>query len=1598
MCTCRKYILAFLLLISGHICLSQQKAVAEPQEVFLQVMDAYTRNDSTIIRIKGGTTTGVSKGLSVRCFKATEEYGVESNFREIAAGVITSTAADFSECYVQFYQANDELIAGDIITVKALLPATSYKSIFYELAAKGIEFVNKQNDFFYTLSSLLVNDSKKNEEALKQSIITDFKAAYEEYKDNPKLAKLVLTKIKSGRFKDKVPFEMLNTVSMAELNSFLLYVKTYSRGYVGKNYWMAQSFMGWVVSNAPYSHPEVKAALYPIYKNKEELRKKLAVYKADIIAEKSCESFAEAAVIFSDKLQFDSAYKAIDFAKTIAYAISDTFGIASAHFLKAQVDQDMEKYSDAIKECDNALMYAGRWTNLTEEQEVEIKKLILKAFIKKGYCQYKVSLYKEAVQTLAIAQEKLDKYRSLIGEATYKEVLQKKYEYEASIQYETGDYRRAIVSIDSSIRLNILLNSADAKNRNARNYWFKGTILNKQAKLSEALESFSVATEIYKSQNDERNTALVVNDIGDTYYDLAEYRKSIGYLESANRVLIKYGNNSSAGYSKSLMGNAYWQLGKYDSAILAHKEAIKLREGNRSGLAYSWRQLGGLYVESGLKNDAIAAYKTALVFSRALGDSIHVAHIYSQMGIVYHNDEHYSTAVDYYERAKKISAETPAYILYNLANAWKQIDTAKAKMYYEECEKLSRRTNDNQYLFSSLLSLSELAYSNNETAKGNTYFTAITSLSKQMGSPQNEAARLSLKGYSYINQLDYDSALYYYQLSLQLLDTVSKDGYIYGLLAKADVHISKGEFRTADSLYAVAKKMAIQTSNKRALGITLASSSFLYALLGEFDKGITDNDSAAVIFGSTGNIYRMANTYNNRAAIYKGMGRYKESIQTYLLADSIYIIEKTTEERGTVLNNIGVTYYNQGDYEKAIEYFNKAAKYINPKQVSENYILNKGNLAECYYYLNKKGIAKKILLETFPLATNTKRLATGMAIVLGQIYFDADKRDSALYYLQLGKKYSFESGAKEMMIKSLVWLAKIEAANTNEAAAQQYFTEATTLVKRYRIAQGWEPFYEQGVFFYKQKKFEAAIASFKEAVEMVEKNSENVYGGEEARKLYKKDSRKFDLYSKLISALAETNQVEEAWVYANKSNITGMKELLGGITKKSGDPKKDAAIQQAGQLVQQQNTIDNNIKNILAKPEAEQNKEQLQGYLAEKEIVGAKYIKFIEELKLKYKDINDYFGNNVDPIKFKKYKGELPADMAVVLYVVNENQLLTFTLTNENLSIHITDLKTDFSKLIKQFTGLLKNKQAKTGTGAIRTTRSELDDDDTTAKGSFTDCAATLYSYLISKIEPSIQGKQKLCIIPNGDLSKIPFQAIGKKMADSSFRFLTDDHTIFYTNQLEIFKDEASPKEDIASFAAFGVPDKTLRYTQKEAEAIGAILSANNNIYTGNNATEKMAKSSLSGKKYVHFATHGVLNYAEYAESFLKFLPDKGKDTIGGNDGKLTIDEIKELEIDGCDLVTLSACETAVGKQLMPGWQISPANSFILNKVKTVVATLWKVDDEATSILMDEFYLQLKNGREKADALREAQKKLSSNPKYVHPFYWAPFVLYGDWR
>ena len=189
-----------------------------------------------------------------------------------------------------------------------------------------------------------------------------------------------------------------------------------------------------------------------------------------------------------------------------------------------------------------------------------------------------------------------------------------------------------------------------------------------------------------------------------------------------------------------------------------------------------------------------------------------------------------------------------------------------------------------------------------------------------------------------------------------------------------------------------------------------------------------------------------------------------------------------------------------------------------------------------------------------------------------------------------------------------------------------------------------------------------------------------------------------------------------------------------------------------------------------------------------------------------------------------------------------------------------------------------------------------------------------------------------------------------------------------------------------------------LKFALMEADAVYGAASPNDSLKAvGFKASRATAMDpALSQYKIIHIAAHGVLNskHPELSAILLSMVDETGRPV----DGLLQLHEIYNLKLPA-ELVVLSACETGVGKQIRGEGLIALTRGFMYAGATRVVASLWKVDDAATAALMAQFYKEMfANRKRPAEALKEAQISIAKQKRWRDPYYWAGFVLQGEWR
>jgi CHAT domain-containing protein/Tfp pilus assembly protein PilF len=186
--------------------------------------------------------------------------------------------------------------------------------------------------------------------------------------------------------------------------------------------------------------------------------------------------------------------------------------------------------------------------------------------------------------------------------------------------------------------------------------------------------------------------------------------------------------------------------------------------------------------------------------------------------------------------------------------------------------------------------------------------------------------------------------------------------------------------------------------------------------------------------------------------------------------------------------------------------------------------------------------------------------------------------------------------------------------------------------------------------------------------------------------------------------------------------------------------------------------------------------------------------------------------------------------------------------------------------------------------------------------------------------------------------------------------------------------------------------------SRKEVEGIARLYAGHAASYLGEHATEERAKAIGKDVRYLHFASHGLLDERFPLNSALALtIPERPAE--GEANGLLQAWEIfEQMRIDA-DLVTLSACETGLGKELGGEGLMGLTRAFQYAGARSVLASLWSVGDDSTAELMTRFYGYLKAGKAKDDALRTAQiEMIRTQGAQSHPFHWAAFQMSGDWK
>lgn len=482
----------------------------------------------------------------------------------------------------------------------------------------------------------------------------------------------------------------------------------------------------------------------------------------------------------------------------------------------------------------------------------------------------------------------------------------------------------------------------------------------------------------------------------------------------------------------------------------------------------------------------------------------------------------------------------------------------------------------------------------------------------------------------------------------------------------------------------------------------------------------------------------------------------------------------------------------------------------------------------------------------------------------------------------------------------------------------------------------WLILFDRGKIAESEGNLKEAIDFYQKAIDVIERQRSTI--NTEASKIGFVGNKQ-QVYHKLIRALFAEEQQARAFEYVERSKSRALVDLLAS--------KKDFAA--SGTNPQQVASL----LNELDTQEAEARVQKIES------VRGSRAV----EVKQRLQSVSPELASlvTVAPVAAANIQSLLQPDETLVEYYYEGDDLYAFIVTREGMKA----VKLNGAELVddvRQFRAALKQPHSQSYVAPSR----------------------KLYDRLIKPLEASLNHKE-LLIVPHGVLHYLPFDALL-----SGNEYLLDRYSIRQlpsASVLQFLKGrQASPSAGVLALGNpdLGNPKYDLKCAQDEAEAIAKDFPQAK-VLVRKDATKTAFETLGPQFAYLHFATHGQFDPDKPLNSGLLLAKD------AKSNGFLSLGDLYSLRLHA-DLVTLSACETGLGKVSTGDDVVGLTRGFLYAGSNTIVASLWEVDDQATSYLMEEFYANLKKGN-KREALRQAQ--LATKKKYEHPYYWAAFELTG---
>jgi CHAT domain-containing protein len=894
-----------------------------------------------------------------------------------------------------------------------------------------------------------------------------------------------------------------------------------------------------------------------------------------------------------------------------------------------------------------------------------------------------------------------------------------------------------------------------------------------------------------------------------------------------------------------------------------------------------------------------------------------------------------------------------------------------------------------------------------------------------VGDRRQEALILNQIGLIYSVLGEKQKALDFYNQSLPLRRaTGDKAGEAATLNNIGAVYDALGQKQTALDYFNQSLPIFWAIGDKAAESITLNNIGTVYNALGQKQTALDYFNQSLPLTRATGDKAQQAVTLSNIGTVYNALGQKQTALDYF--NQSLPLTRTTGNKAGeaTTLNNIGAVYDALGQKQTALDYFNQSLPLTRATGDKTQEAVTLNNIGRVYDALGQKQTALDYFNQSLPLRRATGNKA-GEAVTLnniGLVYDALGEKQKALEFYNQSLPLSQATGNKAMEAVTLSNIGVVYSDLGEKQKALEFYNQSLPLSRATGDkAQEALTLYNAAYLERNRGNLNEAFTQMKAAIEIIEKLRTNVASQQLRASYFATVQGYYQFYIDLLMQLHKTNPNKGYDALAlHASERARARSLLELLTEANANIRQGVN----PELLQQERTLQQQLS------AAEYNREQLlKGQYTDKQLNEIK--QQIATLLTQLQQVEGQIRVNSpryaalkypQPLNLPQIQQQVLDDNTLLLeYSLGEERSYLWAVTKTSITSYELPKRADIEAAAQEFYQQLKSEAGNIEEGMklsqmiLAPVMNQLGNKRLLIVGDGALQSIPFAALPIPRLGNSDTCRGDACVAPtpmlvNHEIVSLPSASTiavlrnelkDRKPAPKTLVAIADP--VFEPNDPRLKKagetsSSSSSTEATRSAREMGVNLQRLEYTRKEAEAILALVPDNQRFSAFDFAANRTTatKPDLSQYRIIHLATHGLLNTInpELSGVVLSLLDENGADT----NGFLRLNDIFNLNLPA-ELVVLSACETGLGKDVKGEGLVGLTRGFMYAGAKSVTVSLWNVSDTATSILMTKYYQQmLDKGVNPVAALRAAQLEMMKTEQWNAPYYWAAFLVQGEWR